>query len=127
MKKIISLLLLGIVFLSCEKDSNPLPAPNYTIEGRWLWSPSESREDVNTMYEFLNGTRYTYYCDTFISECDETYWDSLEISDAIPGTESYTFENNILTLDGVEQEVSFDCEKVYFENWHYWRLNSDCN
>ena len=85
---------------------------------------------ANTMYEYLNGTRYTYYCDLSpLEQCDETYWNSLEISDAIPGTESYTFENNILTIDDVEYEVSFECDggKLTFDSsgWGLYRIGVD--
>ena len=74
------------------------------------------------MYEFLDGTRYTYYCG---SNCD---WDSLEISDAIPGTDVYTYENDTLTIDGVAQAVTFECDggKINFGNWNLWKLGSDC-
>jgi|SaaInlLV_10m_DNA_1039704.scaffolds.fasta_scaffold14700_3 hypothetical protein len=132
MKKL--LLLSVFLIFACsnddESDDNPLPA--YTVEGRWLWSPGFGAS-ANTMYEFLNGTRYTYYCDDFGNECDETYWNSLETLDAIPGTITYTFETNILTIDSVEQEVAFECDggKLYFvsANYSLYRIgvDQDCN
>ena len=96
--------------------------PNYSVEGRWLWSPTINIAGANTMYEFLDGTRYTYYCGP---NCD---WDSLEISDAIPGTDVYTYENDTLTIDGVAQAVTFECDggKINFGNWNLWKLGSDC-
>jgi hypothetical protein len=101
-----------------------------TIEGRWLWSPLSS----NTMYEYSNGVRYTYYCGT--AECDEAYWNSLEISDAIPGTENYTFEDGVLTVDlnfGNElvTPLTFECDgnQVNFVTPGYslYRIGSDCD
>jgi len=96
--------------------------PNYSVEGRWLWSPTINIADANTMYEFLDGTRYTYYCGP---NCD---WYSLEISDAIPGTDVYNYENDTLTIDGVAQAVTFECDggKINFGNWNLWKLGSDC-
>ena len=45
MRKIYFLALVTFAALtSCEK-SNPV----YTIEGKWIWSPSESRADANTI------------------------------------------------------------------------------
>ena len=50
------------------------------IEGRWI-IPLYEGDPGNTMYEFLDGLRYTYYC---VDEngCDSTYWNSLDTSDA---------------------------------------------
>ena len=62
--------------------------PTYTVEGRWLWSPSDNVEDANTMYEYLNGLRYTFYCDQ--AECNEDYWNALDIADAIPNPVLYS-------------------------------------
>lgn len=105
-----------------------------TIEGRWLWSPGPTIEGANTMYEYSNGVRYTYYCGT--AECDEAYWNSLEISDAIPGTENYTFEDGVLTVDlnfGNElvTPLTFECDgnQVNFVTPGYslYRIGSDCD
>ena len=63
---------------SCDDDTN-LPAPYYSIEGKWIWSPSDNRADANTMYEFVDGIRYTYYCITCTG--DDAYWNSLDITD----------------------------------------------
>ena len=114
--------LLAVFGSSCEETIEP----NYSIEGKWLWSPTVNVEDANTMYEFLNGIRYTYYCDT--AECDETFWNSLDTSDAIPGTFTYTFVDDTLTIDGVAQAVTFECDggELSFGNFSLWRLNSDC-
>ena len=135
MKKLLLTLLVTTIFISCEKETIEItPEPYYTIEGKWLWSPSDNRADANTMYEFADGIRYTYYCNTF--NCDSTYWDSLDTTDALPGTNPYTFENDTLRVDlnfGNElvAPLIFECDggKVYLDgpNPHYlYRLNSDC-
>ena len=87
MKKL--LIVSALLIFSCSSDDleeNPLPA--YTIEGKWVWSPSENRADTNTMYEFVDGVRYTYYC--IYCPGDDDYWNSLEESDRIPGANPYT-------------------------------------
>ena len=125
MKKIILLLSALLIFaFSCDDEGNPLPA--YTVEGKWLWSPSENRIDANTMYEYLDGTIYTYYGDY----PTDTFWNSLDSSDRIPGTDSYTYDGYTLIIDGIQEIVSFECDggKMFFENGgQYWRLSSDCN
>jgi len=50
----------------CSDDAVNLPAPYYSIEGKWLY-PSDtpgigSQGISNTMYLFEDGIRYTYYC-----------------------------------------------------------------
>ena len=116
----------------CIRDSN-LPAPYYSIEGKWIWSPSQDRADANTMYEFVDGIRYTYYCITCPG--DDAYWNSLETTDAIPGNNPYTFENDTLRVDlhfGNELValVTFECDggKLFMDGEfsHLWRLSSDC-
>ena len=133
MRNILLILLSVTVLISCEKDSED-PAPYYSIEGKWIWSPIQDRPDANTMYEFADGIRYTQYCITCPPE-DEAYWNSLERSDAIPGTNPYTFENDTLRLDlhfGNETvtQVTFECDggKLFMDGQfsHLWRLSSDC-
>ena len=63
------------------------------IEGRW--NPGGFN---NTMYEFMDGLRYTYYCPDE-NGCDETYWNSLDISDALPTVNPYTVDDNTLSID----------------------------
>ena len=132
MKNIFIILLAIFTSVSCDDDTN-LPAPYYSIEGKWIWSPSDNRADANTMYEFVDGIRYTYYCITCPG--DEAYWNSLETSDAIPGTNPYTFENDTLRVDlhfGNELValVTFECDggKLFMDGEfsHLWRLDSDC-
>ena len=131
MNKLLLTLFSVLALVSCEKDSEPLPAPS--IEGRWLWAPSSS-SSANTMYEYLDGIRYTYYGSG--AESTLEYWQSLDTSDALPGTNPYTFENDILTVDlhfgNIHvTPVVFECDggKVYFEEPGYYlvRLGSDCN
>ena len=68
-----------------------------TLIGRWLYE--ESANLGNTMYEFLNGLRYTYYCENPNGLCDQAYWESRELSDALPNPNEYTFDGTILTID----------------------------
>ena len=68
-----------------------------SIEGRWIIPVVES-DPGNTMYEFLDGLRYTYYCSDE-NGCDSTYWNSLDTNDAIPNPNPYTFSNDTLTID----------------------------
>ena len=96
MRSLLLILLSVAVLISCEKDSED-PAPYYSIEGKWIWSPSLDKADANTMYEFVDGLRYTYYCITCPG--DDAYWNSLDISDALPTPNPYTFENDTLRVD----------------------------
>ena len=132
MKKL--LIFSALLIFACSSDNledNPLPA--YTIEGKWVWSPSENRSDTNTMYEFVDGVRYTYYC----LDCpgDDDYWNSLEESDRIPGANPYTYENDTLRVDlhfGNElvTQITYECNggKLYMDGVfsHLWRLSSNC-
>ena len=133
MRNILLILLSVTVLISCEKDSED-PAPYYSIEGKWIWSPSQDRADANTMYEFVDGIRYTYYCITCPG--DDAYWNSLDTSDALPTLNPYTFENDTLRVDlhfGNElvAPLIFECDggKVYLDGpnpYYLYRLNSDC-
>ena len=62
------------------------------IEGRW--NPGGFS---NTMYEFVDGLRYTYYCSE--NSCDSDYWDSLDTSDAIPTPNPYWVDGNTISID----------------------------
>ena len=132
MRNLYIIVLAIFTLVSCDDDTN-LPAPYYSIEGKWIWSPSQDRTDANTMYEFVDGIRYTYYCIT--CPADDAYWNSLDITDALPDTDPYTFENDILTADldfGNELValITFECEggKLFMDGEfsHLWRLSSDC-
>ena len=132
MRNLYIIVLAIFTLVSCDDDTN-LPAPYYSIEGKWIWSPSQDRADANTMYEFVDGIRYTYYCITCPG--DDAYWNSLDTSDAIPGTNPYTFENDTLRVDlhfGNELValITFECEggKLFMDGEfsHLWRLSSDC-
>ena len=67
------------------------------IEGRWIL-PMFEGDPGNTMYEFIDGLRYTYYC-AQDSGCDATYWNSLDTSDALPSVNPYTVDNNTISID----------------------------
>ena len=70
-----------------EQNSN-----SYPIIGRWILGMYP-----NTMYEFTENMRLTYYCTE--DSCDAEYWDSLDTTDAIPTQNPYTFINDTLTID----------------------------
>jgi len=104
---------------------------NFAIEGRWIPEPFS-----NTMYEFEDGLRYTYYGD---NDSSLEYWQSLDISDAIPNPHSYTFDGSTLIIDlnfgnYFEDVITFECDEniINFNNsqWTTWtRLGtepSDC-
>ena len=57
-----------------------------SIEGRWFPGGFD-----NTMYEFLDGSRYTYYCPDQ-NGCDSIYWNSVDTSDALPTINPYTVD-----------------------------------
>jgi hypothetical protein len=118
MKTLFTALFLGLLLMACDKDLVVEPQPSYTIEGRWLGAPINGFT-VNTMYEFKDGIRYTYYCGQ--PSCDLAYWNSLKISDAIPGPHSYTYVDGVLTIDlnfgnKISTPITFDCKggKVNF-------------
>jgi hypothetical protein len=98
-----------------------------------LWSPDpEDRTYANTMYEFVNGNRYTSYtanCGWADNLCTDTDFNALDSTDRIPGIDIYTFDGNTLVLDEISQLVSFECDGgiMLFENGaKLWRLSSDC-
>ena len=70
---------------------------SYSIEGRWIL-PMFEGDPGNTMYEFLNGLRYTYYCSDE-NGCDSIYWNSLDTSDALPTINPYTVDDSTLSID----------------------------
>ena len=67
------------------------------IEGRWV--TRFEGNTISTMYEFLGGFRYTYYCNDSNNDCDSTYWNSLDTSDALPTINPYTVNDNTLSID----------------------------
>ena len=87
-------------------------ASSQNIEGRWVL-PMFEGDPGNTMYEFVDGLRYTYYC-ADDNGCDSTYWNSLDTSDAIPNPDSYTFIYDTLAIDESSGSfVDFECETNY--------------
>ena len=133
MKNLILLTLSILTLFSCEKDSENLPAPYYSIEGKWLIEGTVP--EGNTMYLYEDGLRYTYYC--VEGDCNALY-NSYEANDGnhIPNPLNYTYENDILTVDlnfGNElvTPIIFECDggEAIFETPGYslCRLNSDCD
>jgi CubicO group peptidase (beta-lactamase class C family) len=80
-----------------QDTSNCAPLSSL-IEGRWL-APLIVGAQANTMYEFINDLRYTYYCSSDTNGCDSTNLNSLDLNDAIPNPNPYTFINDTLTVD----------------------------
>ena len=138
MKKLFLLSALLIFACSSDDDSENNPLPAYTIEGKWLWSPTASSSDSHTMYLFEDGIRYTYYCTSEISDDCQSLFESFQANDGnhIPGVNPYTFENDTLRVDlhfGNElvAPLIFECDggKVYLDGpnpHHLYRLNSGC-
>jgi len=86
------------------------------------------------MYEFVDGLRYTYYCITCPG--DNTYWNSLEKSDRIPGSNLYSVDSyDTLRVDlGFGNElvthIKYECNdgKIFMDGVfsHLCRLSSNC-
>lgn len=140
MKKL--LLLSAFLIFACSSndnsEDNQLPA--YTIEGKWIWSPTENRADANTMYIFEDGIRYTYYCTSSfeISNDCQSLFESFQANDGnhIPGANPYTVENDTLRVDlhfgnEILTQITFECGggKLFMDGVfsRLWRLSSDCN
>ena len=110
-------------------------ASSQNIDGRWIAQLYEV-DPGNTMYEFVDGLRYTYYC-ADDNGCDSTYWNSLDTSNAIPNPNPYTFINDTLTIDIFfgniwQRSVTFECDgdivsfsDTTFDEW--WRIGLDTN
>ena len=133
MKKLLLPLFLALFGMSCEDDSENLPAPYYSIEGKWVVEGSVP--EGNTMYLFEDGLRFTYYC--VEGDCNSLY-NSYEANDGnhIPNPLNYTYDNDILTVDlnfGNElvTPITFECDggEAIFEltGSSLFRLNSECN
>ena len=132
MKKTILLLLFIPLFFSCSSDYDD-SVPYYTIEGKWLWSPDpDDRTYANTMYEYVDGIRYTYYPNCWPELCTDDDFNALDESDRIPGTDSYIWDEDtqsVLDDDGNSSVVTFECDGgiMYFPNGgKLWRLSSNC-
>ena len=131
MKNLFIIAVVSMMFTSCSNDSEDNPLPAYTVEGKWLWSPDpDDRTYANTMYEFVDGTRFTSYANcTASNPCNNEDFNALDASDRIPGTETYTFNDFTLTIGGIAQTISFRCDGgiLVFENGGIlWKLSSDC-
>ena len=133
MKKLLLPLFFALFVMGCDDDSENLPAPYYSIEGKWVVEGSVP--EGNTMYLYEDGLRYTYYC--VEGDCNSLY-NSYEANDGnhIPNPLNYTYDNDILTVDlnfGNElvTPIIFECDggEAIFETPEYslFRLNSDCN
>jgi hypothetical protein len=132
MNKTMILMLLAVSIFSCkeEVETPNENSPTYSIEGKWVYENNL----FNTMYIYEDGIRFTYYCTT--GNCDSLY-NTFEAGDtnAIPGTNNYTFVNDTLIIDlnfGNElvTPVTFECdgEKANFETPGYslYKLGTDC-
>ena len=136
MKKLFLVLFISF-FFACS-DGDEIFGGIHLIEGKWLWSPTDSLSDSNTMYLFDNGIRYTYYCTSEISNECQSLFESFQANDGnhLPTTNPYTFENGVLKVDlhhGNElvANITFECDggKIYVESQnphHLYRLNSNC-
>jgi|TARA_B110000261_G_scaffold73433_1_gene85270 hypothetical protein len=136
MKKLILLSALLIFAFSCDDDSQDNPIPAYTMEGKWIWDPLTINDGI---FIYEDGIRYTYYWDgvTPVEQLQELF-NSFEAGDGnhIPGTNNYTFENDILTVDlnfGNElvTPITFDCDggiaTFITPEYSLYKLNSDCD
>ncbi len=134
MKKLLLFSVLLIFACSSDDDSEDNPIPAYSVEGKWLWSPDpDDRTYANTMYEFVDGIRYTSYADCWPNNCTDEDFNALDISDRIPGTDAYIWNQDTQTIsykDGNSSLVTFDCDGgiwVGSNRGKLWRLSSDCN
>jgi hypothetical protein len=103
MMKQILLVLLVCVGLQVQAQNT------YSVEGKWI-----PEGFSNTLYILEDGVKYTYYC--ISSNCDSLY-NTFEAGDenALPGTNSYWFANDTLTIDYnfgniAAQYVEFECD-----------------
>ena len=131
MKNLFIIAVVSMMFTSCSNDSEDNPLPAYTVEGKWLWSPDpEDRTYANTMFEFVDGNVYTSYANcTNTNPCTDADFNALDATDRIPGIDTYTFDENILTWNNFSRTVSFECDGgiMLDENsFKLWRLDSDC-
>ena len=123
-------------FIGIQDTSNCAPLTSQ-IEGRWL-APVILGQTANTMYEFIDDLRYTYYCSSDTNGCDSSYWNSLDTSNAIPNPNPYTFINDTLTIDisygnTWQRFATFECDGYVVSlsdpsfgewNWHRVGFNS---
>ena len=132
MKNFLLFSFVAILLMGCDEDSENLPAPNYSIDGKWTFEDNS----LNTMYLYEDGVRYTYYC---VAEDCTALYNSYEANDGnhLPETLNYSVENDILTVDlnfGNElvAPITVECDggKVYLDGpnpYYLYRLNSGCN
>jgi len=120
---------------SGNQDTSNCSLLTSPIEGRWL-APLYG-QPANTMYEFINDLRYTYYCDDYTTNCDSTYWNSLDLSDAIPNPNPYIFTNDTLIVDIFfgniwQRFATFECDGAMvslsdttYGEWSWYRIGTD--
>ena len=120
---------------SGNQDTSNCSLLTSPIEGRWL-APLYG-QPANTMYEFINDLRYTYYCDDYTTNCDSTYWNSLDLSDAIPNPNPYIFTNDTLIVDIFfgniwQRFATFGCDGAMvslsdttYGEWSWYRIGTD--
>ena len=110
-----------------DTGSEDTATEGYSLEDRWVLP------GLNTMYEFQDGLRKTYYC-AEADGCDHGDWAALTQDDAIPGENPYTFDGETLIIDlhhgnYFEDKVVFDCEgsriTMASNAWEWHRLGAN--
>ena len=136
LNKLALILSLTTTLLACNDDPENLPGPtsdsiNYSIEGKWTYKDNQ----LNTMYIYEDGTRYTYYCTS--DNCDSLY-NTYEANDGnhLPSTHPYTVNGDTLIVDlhhdnELVATLTFECDgdKVQLgsaNSYHLYRLGSNC-
>ena len=136
LNKLTLVLSLTATLLACNDDSENLPGPssdsiNYSMEGKWTYKDNQ----LNTMYIYEDGIRYTYYCTS--DNCDSLY-NTYEANDGnhLLSTHPYTINGDTLIVNlhhGNElvAPLTFECDgdKVHLgtaNSYHLYKLGSNC-
>ncbi|CAL2103723.1 conserved exported protein of unknown function [Tenacibaculum sp. 190130A14a] len=100
MKKVLTLLFIATVFLSCSSNNNDL-IQEESLVGRWHLVGFEK----TVLYEFTNDLRHTIY---------STDGNFGSLSDAIPNPNPWTYDGKELTIDlhfgnSLKASLDFKC------------------